>query len=96
MRSVLSLLFKEAVIKRRVHLLLASLLAAAAALAFSRQALAQTDPMPSWNDGPTKRRPLISHNQPLITEALYDEAKKKGWIVISMENDWKRIFAFEQ
>jgi len=26
---------------------------------------------------------------------LYDEAKKKGWIVISMKNDWKRIFAFE-
>ena len=29
-------------------------------------------------------------------QALYDEAKKKGWIVISMKNDWKRIFAFEQ
>ena len=27
--------------------------------------------------------------------ALYDEAKKKGWTVISMKNDWKRIFAFE-
>jgi len=24
------------------------------------------------------------------------EAKQKGWIVISMKNDWKRIFAFEQ
>jgi phosphoserine phosphatase len=31
-----------------------------------------------------------------ITQALYDEAKKKDWIVISMKNDWKRIFAFEQ
>ena len=30
-----------------------------------------------------------------FTQALYDEAKKKGWIVISMKNDWKRIFAFE-
>jgi hypothetical protein len=30
-----------------------------------------------------------------VTRALYDEAKKKGWIVISMKNDWKRIFAFE-
>jgi len=28
-------------------------------------------------------------------QALYDEAKKKGWTVISMKNDWKRIFAFE-
>jgi phosphoglycolate phosphatase-like HAD superfamily hydrolase len=27
--------------------------------------------------------------------ALYDEAKKKGWTVISMKNDWRRIFAFE-
>jgi len=31
-----------------------------------------------------------------FTQALYDEAKKKGWPVISMKNDWKRIFAFEQ
>jgi hypothetical protein len=31
-----------------------------------------------------------------FTQALYDEAKNKGWIVISMKNDWKRIFAFEQ
>ncbi len=31
-----------------------------------------------------------------FTQALYDEAKKKGWTVISMKNDWKRIFAFDQ
>jgi phosphoglycolate phosphatase-like HAD superfamily hydrolase len=31
-----------------------------------------------------------------FTQALYDDAKKKGWTVISMQNDWKRIFAFEQ
>jgi hypothetical protein len=30
-----------------------------------------------------------------FTQALYDEAKKDGWTVISMKNDWKRIFAFE-
>ncbi len=30
-----------------------------------------------------------------FTQALYDEAKKKGWSVISMKNDWKRIFTFE-
>ena len=30
-----------------------------------------------------------------FTQELYDEAKKQGWIVISMKNDWKRIFAFE-
>jgi phosphoglycolate phosphatase-like HAD superfamily hydrolase len=32
----------------------------------------------------------------VFTQALYDEAKKDGWIVISMKNDWKRIFAFEE
>jgi hypothetical protein len=30
-----------------------------------------------------------------FTPALYDEAKSKGWTVISMKNDWRRIFAFE-
>ena len=30
-----------------------------------------------------------------FSQALYDEAKKKGWTVISMKNDWKKIFAFE-
>jgi phosphoglycolate phosphatase-like HAD superfamily hydrolase len=28
--------------------------------------------------------------------SLMDEAKKQGWIVISMKKDWKRIFAFER
>jgi hypothetical protein len=30
-----------------------------------------------------------------FTQALYDEAKKKGWTVISMKGDWNRIFAFD-
>ena len=30
-----------------------------------------------------------------FTEALYDDATKDGWIVVSMKNDWKKIFAFE-
>jgi hypothetical protein len=30
-----------------------------------------------------------------LTKALYDEAKRDGWIVISIKNDWRRIFAFE-
>jgi hypothetical protein len=28
-------------------------------------------------------------------DALMAEAKKRGWVVISMKNDWKRIFAFD-
>jgi len=31
-----------------------------------------------------------------FSQSLYDEAQKKGWVVISMKNDWKRIFAFEE
>jgi len=31
-----------------------------------------------------------------FTRALYDEAKKNGWTVISMKKDWKQIFAFEK
>jgi phosphoglycolate phosphatase-like HAD superfamily hydrolase len=30
-----------------------------------------------------------------FTPALYDEAKKKDWTVISMKNDWRRVFPFE-
>jgi FMN phosphatase YigB (HAD superfamily) len=31
-----------------------------------------------------------------FSDALMAEAKKKGWIVISMKDDWKQIFAFEK
>jgi phosphoserine phosphatase len=31
-----------------------------------------------------------------FTQALYDEARKDGWVVVSMKKDWKRIFAFEE
>ena len=29
-------------------------------------------------------------------QAFYDRAKKHGWTVISMKNDWNRVFAFDQ
>jgi hypothetical protein len=31
-----------------------------------------------------------------FSKALMEEAKKNGWTVVSMKNDWRRIFAFEQ
>jgi phosphoserine phosphatase len=31
-----------------------------------------------------------------FTQALYDEAKSKGWTVISMKNDWNRLFPFDK
>jgi len=30
-----------------------------------------------------------------FTQQLYDEAKRSSWTVISMKDDWKRVFAFE-
>lgn len=31
-----------------------------------------------------------------FTQALYDEAQSKGWIVISMKRDWNRVFSFAE
>jgi len=31
-----------------------------------------------------------------FTQALYDKAKKQGWVVISMKSDWNRVFAFDK
>jgi phosphoglycolate phosphatase-like HAD superfamily hydrolase len=31
-----------------------------------------------------------------FTQTLYDEATKQGWIVISMKDDWRRVFSFEE
>jgi len=30
-----------------------------------------------------------------FTQALFDEAMKKGWVIISITKDWNRIFTFE-
>jgi phosphoserine phosphatase len=43
--------------------------------------------------GPAQRLPDTKVGT--FTQALYDEAKKNGWTVISMKNDWKVIFPFE-
>jgi phosphoglycolate phosphatase-like HAD superfamily hydrolase len=31
-----------------------------------------------------------------FTQALYEEAQKRGWVVISMKNDWKQLFPFDR
>ncbi len=31
-----------------------------------------------------------------LSQEMYDLAKKQGWVVISMKNDWKRIFEFDE
>jgi phosphoglycolate phosphatase-like HAD superfamily hydrolase len=30
-----------------------------------------------------------------FTQELYDEATKDGWLIVSMKNDWRKMFAFE-
>ncbi len=30
-----------------------------------------------------------------FSQEMYDMAGKQGWIVVSMKDDWKRVFAFE-
>jgi len=30
-----------------------------------------------------------------FNQAMYDLGLEQGWIIVSMKNDWKRIFAFE-
>jgi phosphoglycolate phosphatase-like HAD superfamily hydrolase len=39
---------------------------------------------------------LPNTNIGTFTQALYDQAKTQGWTVISMKDDWKRIFGWEQ
>jgi len=34
--------------------------------------------------------------KPAKPRALNDEDKKRGWVVVSMKNDWKRPFPFDQ
>ena len=43
--------------------------------------------------GPARGLPDSSFGT--FTAALDDEAKKNGWTVISMKNDWNRVFTFE-
>jgi hypothetical protein len=31
-----------------------------------------------------------------LSQEMYETAKKQGWVVISMKNDWRRIFVFER
>jgi hypothetical protein len=52
------------------------------------------DPVREYAYGPANGLP--DSNVGTFSDALMDEAKKNGWVVISMKNDWKRIFDFEK
>ena len=44
--------------------------------------------------GPANGLPRVALGS--FTQALYDQAQKDGWTVVSMKNDWKRVFASEE
>ncbi|MGA9549370.1 MAG: haloacid dehalogenase-like hydrolase, partial [Rhodomicrobium sp.] len=52
------------------------------------------DPAREYAYGPAQGLPDTKVGT--FTQALYDEAKKNGWQIISMMHDWKRIFSFEK
>jgi hypothetical protein len=43
--------------------------------------------------GPAKGLPDVKLGA--FTQALSEQAEKNGWTVVSMKNDWKKIFAWE-
>ncbi len=52
------------------------------------------DPVREYAYGPAQGLP--DSKVGTFTQPLYDEAKRSGWTVISMKNDWKRIFSWDQ
>jgi phosphoglycolate phosphatase-like HAD superfamily hydrolase len=52
------------------------------------------DPIREYAYGPVEGLPDTKVGT--FTQPLYDEAKQRGWSVISMKNDWKRLFPFDQ
>ena len=64
--------------------------------------LASAQPLPSWNEGEAKAR-IVTFVQAVTDRKSKDYvapvervAKAKGWIVVSMKSDWKKIFSFEK
>ena len=52
------------------------------------------DPVREYAYGPAGGLPNTQVGT--FSDSLMEEAKQKGWIVISMKNDWKTIFSFEK
>jgi hypothetical protein len=51
------------------------------------------DPVREYAYGPAGGLPPTAIGT--FDQSLLDEAKMRSWTVISMKNDWKRIFAFD-
>jgi len=52
--------------------------------------LLHDDPVREYTYGPAQG--LHDTRVGTFTQALYDEAKQKGWVVVSMKNDWNEVF----
>ncbi len=52
------------------------------------------DPVREYAYGPANGLPDTRVGR--FSDAWMDEAKKNGWVVISMKNDWKQIFDFQK
>ena len=67
--------------------------AAASASRLEMLAVHHDDAQREYAYGPAQGLPDTKVGK--FTQACCEEAKVKGWIVISMKNDWKPIFAWE-
>jgi hypothetical protein len=70
--------------------------------AFAQAPATRGAPLASWSEGAAKQKSSTSYARMVrpnqsghFPQTLYNEAKKDGWTVISMKNDWNRFFAFE-
>jgi hypothetical protein len=52
------------------------------------------DPVREYAYGPALGMPAPKLGA--FTPALHEEAKREGWTVVSMKDDWKQVFPFEQ
>ncbi len=51
------------------------------------------DPVREYSYGPAQGLPDTSIGA--FSEELYDQAQAEGWVVISIKDDWKRVFSWE-
>jgi hypothetical protein len=56
-------------------------------------AVLHDDPEREYAYGPAQGLPDTKVGT--FSQAMYDIAVKQGWFIVSMKNDWKRIFSFE-
>lgn len=51
------------------------------------------DPVREYAYGPAQGLPDTQVGT--LSQAMYDMAKRQGWTIISIKNDWRRVFPFD-